>query len=399
MATDEKREASFLKTCINGINALSGIGILSVPFALSLGGWLSLIILVLIASAACFTALLIRRCMEKDPVKITSYIDIAGHAFGRKGRVIASVFTCLELYFVATGLLIMEGDNLHKFSPNFALKIGGLTLEGRHAFVALSGIMIFPSMCLNNLSVLSYVSAGGVLSSLIIIVCVVCVGTTKSVGFHDKGRLFNLDGLPTSLSLYIFCYGAHAVFPPIYNSMRKKKQFSMVLLLSFIICTLTYLTLAILGYLIYGQNVQSQVTLNLPTERLSSKVAIYTIIAVPIAKFALTVMPIATAIESGLPSNYQDSKPTGIIIRMTLLVSSVVCASVFPSFQSVASLSGALLIMVVSFLLPCLCYLKMFQVYRKWGFELAGIVAIMLMAVFVGILGTYSSIAQTVTHM
>lgn len=172
-----------------------------------------------------------------------------------------------------------------------------------------------------------------------------------------------------------------------------------VLLLSFIICTLTYLTLAILGYLIYGQNVQSQVTLNLPTEKLSSKVAIYTIIAVPIAKFALTVMPIATAIESGLPSNYQDSKPTGIIIRMTLLVSSVVCASVFPSFQSVASLSGALLIMVVSFLLPCLCYLKMFQVYRKWGFELAGIVAIMLMAVFVGILGTYSSIAQTVTHM
>lgn len=256
MATDEKREASFLKRCINGINALSGtllliffigklyiknelllcfylfyssgIGILSVPFALSLGGWLSLIILVLIASAACFTGLLIRRCMEKDPVKITSYIDIAGHAFGRKGRVIASVFTCLELYFVATGLLIMEGDNLHKLSPNFALKIGGLTLEGRHAFVALSGIMIFPSMCLNNLSVLSYVSAGGVLSSLIIIVCVVCVGTTKSVGFHDKGRLFNLDGLPTSLSLYIFCYGAHAMFPPIYNSMRKKKQFSMV---------------------------------------------------------------------------------------------------------------------------------------------------------------------------
>ncbi|KAJ0031609.1 hypothetical protein Pint_14285 [Pistacia integerrima] len=337
--------------------------------------------------------------MDKDPENIKSYIDIAAYAFGHKGRIIASLFTCLELYFVATCLLILEGDNLHKLSPHFALKIGGLTVDGTHAFVVLSGFMISPSMCLNDLSVLSYVSAGGVLSSLIVVVCVFCVGATKSVGFHGKGRLFNLNGLPNAISLYTFCYGAHATFPPIYNSMRKKKQFPMVLLLSFIICTITYLAMAILGYLIYGQNVQSQVTLNLPTEKVSATVAIYTILAGPIAKYALTVMPISTAIESRLPANYQDSKSISLIIRMALLLSTVVLAAVFPSFQSVASLSGAFLIVVVSFLLPCVCYLKMFQVYKNWGFELAGIVVITLMAVLVGIFGTYSSIAQTVKNV
>ncbi|XP_031285014.1 amino acid transporter AVT1I-like [Pistacia vera] len=285
-----KQEVSFLKTCINGINTLSGIGILSVPYALSSGGWLSLIILILIAAAACFTGILIRRCMDKDPENIKSYIDIAAYAFGHKGRIIASLFTCLELYFVATCLLILEGDNLHKL-------------------------------------------------------------------------------------------------------------FLQVLLLSFIICTITYLAMAILGYLIYGQNVQSQVTLNLPTEKVSAKVAIYTVLAGPIAKYALTVMPISTAIESRLPANYQDSKSISLIIRMALLLSTVVLAAVFPSFQSVASLSGAFLIVVVSFLLPCVCYLKMFQVYKNWGFELAGIVVITLMAVLVGILGTYSSIAQTVKNV
>ncbi|KAJ0091527.1 hypothetical protein Patl1_14430 [Pistacia atlantica] len=221
--------------------------------------------------------------------------------------------------------------------------------------------MILPSMCLNDLSVLSYVSAGGVLSSLIVVVCVFCVGATKSVGFHGKGRLFNLNGLPNAISLYTFCYGAHATFPPIYNSMRKKKQF--------------------------------------PHEKVSAKVAIYTVLAGPIAKYALTVMPISTAIESRLPANYQDSKSISLIIRMALLLSTVVLAAVFPSFQSVASLSGAFLIVVVSFLLPCVCYLKMFQVYKNWGFELAGIVVITLMAVLVGILGTYSSIAQTVKNV
>lgn len=157
--------------------------------------------------------------------------------------------------------------------------------------------------------------------------------------------------------------------------------------------------MGVLGYLIYGQNVQSQVALNLATEQVSSKVAIYTILAGPTAKYALTVMTIATAIENRLPANYKDCKSASILIRMSLLVSTVVLAAVFPSFQSVTSLSGAFLIVVVSFLLPCVCYLKIFQVHRNWGYELIGILIIMLLAVFVGVLGTYSSIAQTVKQV
>lgn len=393
----ENKQVSFLKTCINGINALSGMGILSIPYALSAGGWLSLILLILIAAAASFTGLLMCRCMDRNP-NVTSYSDIASHAFGRKGKLVASFFTSLELYFVATGFLIMEEDNLHKLSPNFALKLGSLSIDGRHSFVILSGILILPTMWLSNLGVMSYVSACGVLSSLVVVVCVLCVGVTKGVGFHGKGSLINLQGLPTALSLYVFCYGAHAMFPSIYNSMRKKNQFSKVMFVSFVICTITNLSMAVLGYLIYGQNVQSQVTLNLPTQKLSSKIAIYTILAGPIAKYALTITPIATAIESVLPDRYQDSKSIGILVRMSLLISTVVMAMVFPSFQSLTSLSGAALIVIVSFFLPCACYLKIFKVHQKWGTELAGILTIMLMSVVVGAVGTYSSIAQTVKH-
>jgi len=168
-----------------------------------------------------------RKCMDRNP-NVTSYSDIASHAFGRKGKLVASFFTSLELYFVSTGLLIMEGDNLHKLSPNFALKLGSLSIDGRHSFVILAGILILPTMWLSNLGVMSYVSACGVLSSLVVVVCVLCVGVTKGVGFHGKGSLINLEGVPTALSLYAFCYGAHAMFPSIYNSMRKKNQFSKV---------------------------------------------------------------------------------------------------------------------------------------------------------------------------
>ncbi|XWS16931.1 hypothetical protein CRYUN_Cryun33cG0024200 [Craigia yunnanensis] len=60
------------------------------------------------------------------------------------------------------------------------------------------------------------------------------------------------------------------------------------------------------------------------------------------------------------------------------------------------SLCGAALVVCVSFLLPCLCYLKTFEVYRNRGIELAGIVVIMSLACLVGSVGTYSSITQTV---
>ncbi|KAL4569201.1 hypothetical protein LXL04_024835 [Taraxacum kok-saghyz] len=396
-AHSTRRQANFLKTCINGINALSGIGILSIPYALSSGGWLSLVILLMISLAAYFTGLLIRRCMDSNPLA-TSYPDIAGIAFGRKGRIIALVFTCLELYLVATGLLILEGDNLHKLSPHFGFKFGSLEMDGRHSFVIVAGIIILPSMWLSDLSVLSYLSLGGVLSSLIVLICVFCVGAS-GVGFHSKGKLVNFDGLPTAVSLYTFCYGAHAMFPSIYLSMKKKSQFQLVLLLSFTICTTTYMTMAILGYLIYGDDVESLVTLNLPTEKTSAKVAIYTILAGPVAKYAITIMPIASAIENYLPVKHRDNKVISATIKMCVLASTVVLAITLPSFESVASLSGAALVVSVSFLLPCACYLKIFQVYRSFGFDLFLIMGLVVLAILLGVAGTYSSVIETFKHI
>ncbi|KAJ9562708.1 hypothetical protein OSB04_007868 [Centaurea solstitialis] len=92
---------SFFSTCFNCLNSLSGVGILSVPYALASGGWLSLMLLFAIASSTFYTGLLIQRCMDSDPT-IRSYPDIGDRAFGKTGRTIVSIFMNLELYLVAT---------------------------------------------------------------------------------------------------------------------------------------------------------------------------------------------------------------------------------------------------------------------------------------------------------
>lgn len=389
----QEGNSSFFKAFFNGLNSLSGVGILSVPYALASGGWLSLLLIFIVAMAAFYTGLLIKRCMEADP-SIRTYPDIGERAFGKIGRTVISVFMCTELYLVVTGFLILEGDNLHNLFPDLELEIAdGLKLGGRESFVLIIALVILPSVWLDDLSILSYISATGVLASVVIVVSILCVGTFDGIGFHSKGDLLNWSGIPTAVSLYGFCYCAHPVFPILYNSMKKKHQFSMVLLLCFLCSTFGYASMAIIGYLMYGSKVDSQITLNLPTDRLSSKIAIYTTLVNPLSKYALMLEPVVNSTESWFP-NYHKNRYFKILLRTGLVATQVIVALVVPFFGYLMSLVGAFLSITASITLPCLCYLKISGNYvRGEGILVVGTVAL---SILIAIFGTYTSLVQII---
>lgn len=222
------------------------MGILSIPFAISQGGWVSLILLLMVAIICCYTASLLKHCMDANPLMVRTYTDIGGLAFGYKGRILVSVFVYLELYLVAVEFLILEGDNLEKLfpssSPLFGLKIGSLKVdEGmmnyKKMYMILSAVLILPTTWVKNLGSLAYVSFGGVLASIVLVLCVGWIGATDGFGFNqrsdnDHHRVLNLHGLPTTISLFVFCYCGHSVFPMLCNSMKNRTQFSKVKLIS-----------------------------------------------------------------------------------------------------------------------------------------------------------------------
>ncbi|KAI8533976.1 hypothetical protein RHMOL_Rhmol10G0052700 [Rhododendron molle] len=388
---------SFFKTCFNGLNALSGVGILSVPYALSSGGWLSLLLLFIIAAVTFYTGLLIKRCMDVDP-QVRSYPDIGELAFGNKGRMVVSIFMNMELYLVATGFLILEGDNLQNLWPGVGVEIAGVPIGGIQMFVVIVALVILPTVWLSNMNILSFISASGVLASVIILGSIVWAGVHDGIGFEQKGTLLNWKGIPTAVSLYAFCYCAHPVFPTLYTSMENKKQFSKVLLLCFLFCTVTYASMAVAGFLMFGSNVQSQITLNLPTKTFSSKVAIYTTLVNPVAKYALMVTPIVNAIENRFRA-YYSKKPISFLIRSTLVISTVVVALSIPFFGDLMSLVGAFLSVTASIIIPCLCYLKISGTYRRLGFEPIVIEFIVLLGIAIVIVGTYTSVLEILGHL
>ncbi|TYJ00385.1 hypothetical protein E1A91_A13G083700v1 [Gossypium mustelinum] len=362
---------SFFRTCFNGLNALSGVGILSIPYALAQGGWLSLLLLFLVAVLCWYTGLLLRRCMDTHPL-IKTYPDIVE-------------------------FLILEGDNLDKLFPNTAFKVAGLKIRGKQAFVMLTSLIVLPTTWLKSLALLAYVSAGGVLASFILVICIFWVGAVDKVGFHENDSVLNWKGMPIAISMFAFCYCGHAVFPTLCSSMKDRSKFSKVLLVCFITSTINYGSMAVMGYLMFGEHLKSQVTLNLPIKKMSTKIAIYTTLINPLTKYAIITAPITTAIEE--TSLFRNSRSLSILIRTALVISTVIVALTIPFFGYVMAFIGSFLSVTASMLLPCLCYLKLNKAARKMGLELIIIVAILVAGLFIGVVGTFTSIKQIVNHL
>ncbi|CAL5017401.1 unnamed protein product [Urochloa decumbens] len=392
-------KTGFLKTCFNGVNALSGIGLLSIPYALSQGGWSSLSIFLAIAIICCYTGVLLQRCMDASPL-VSTYPDIGALAFGRRGRLAVAAFMYLELYLVAVDFLILEGDNLHKLFPSVSgFRLGGLRVSAKQGFVLAATLAVLPTTWFSSLGVLAYAAACGALASVVLVAAVVWVAVFDGVGFHQRGRLVHWAGLPSAVSLYSFCFSGHAVFPMIYNGMKDRKRFPMVLFICFLVSTLSYGFMGVIGYLMYGDALMSQVTLNLPAGKASSKVAIYTTLVNPLTKYALVIAPIAEAVEAAL--GVGKSRLLRVLVRTALVVGTAVVALAVPFFADVVALTGALLSCTATMLLPCLCYLRVRNKvgYRKRWVETVACVVIVVVGGAIVVLGTYSSVKQIVQRL
>ena len=216
-----------LAISLNTFCLFAGVGILSIPYALSQGGWLSLLIFMTIAIICFYTGILLQRCIDSSSL-VKTYPDIGELAFGRKGKIIVAIFLYLELYLVSIDFLILEGDNLEKLFPNANFHVASLKIGSEQGFVLIFSLLVLPTTWLRTLNMLAYVAIGGVMASVILIASVLWVGVFDGVGFHEKGVTVNWSGMPTAMSLYAFCFSGHAVFPMIYTGMRNRKTFPTV---------------------------------------------------------------------------------------------------------------------------------------------------------------------------
>ncbi|CAL5351306.1 unnamed protein product [Camellia sinensis] len=367
-------------TSQQSINGLCGIGLLTTPYALKEGGWWSLTILIILGIITCYTGVLLKRCLESSP-GLETYPDIGQAAFGVPGRVCLAIALYIELYSSCVEYLIMMSDNLSALFPNAQINFNGIHLDSYQMCTIISTLFILPTVWLRNLSLLSYISVGGVFTAVLVSLCLLWVGVVDQVGFHPIGLPLNLAKLPVTIGLFGFCFGCHSIFPNIYSSMKKPSQFPSVLTISFVTSGVLYAAVAICGFLMFGNSTKSQFTLNMPPQFIASKVAAWTTVVAPVTKYALTVTPVAFSLEELLPSAQSKSHGVSILIRTILVLSTLVVALAVPYFGSVMAFIGSLLVMLVD---------------RLTKLQISTCILIMVVGVICAIVGTYSAIISMV---
>ncbi|KAK9750228.1 hypothetical protein RND81_02G181300 [Saponaria officinalis] len=391
------RQSTFGQTVVNGVNVLCGVGILSAPYAVKQGGWLSLIIPLIFAVLSFYTGLLLRYCLDSAP-ELETYPDIGQAAFGKIGRIAISIILYAELYACCVEYIILESDNLSSLFPSAHLNVFGLELNSHHLFALATTIAILPTCWLRDLSILSYISAGGVVASVLVVLCLFWVGLVDKVDFAGKGSVLNLPTLPVAIGLYGFLYSGHAVFPNIYSSMANPRQYPVVLLTSFAICTLMCGGAAVLGYLMFGESTESQFTLNLPPDLFASKLALWTTVVNPFTKYALTLSPVAMCLEELIPSRHLKSHLYPILIRTALVISTLLVGLSIPFFGLVMALIGSLLTMLVTFILPCACYLSILR-DKVTYLQVAACAVVIAVGTVSSAFGTYSALSKIINNL
>ena len=154
------------------------------------------------------------------------------------------------------------------------------------------------------------------------------------------------------------------------------------------------------GYLIFGESAKSQITLNLPRGEISTQVAIIAMLVNPFAKYALTLTPVAAALEEFLPHEWKTKnfEMCGVIIRSLLVASTVGIAIAIPFFVFIMALVGSLLNINVAITIPCICYLRLFS--KEVVLWEKGLILCILAFAFVACMdGTYTSLLEIANNL
>jgi len=270
------------------------------------------------------------------------------------------------------------------------------------------------------LSVLSYASILGILSTVLMVVVIFYDGFTKT---EAPGSLWspaetsvgvpNMGGLGLSFGLFMAGFSGHAVIPSLAQDMEFPEQFDQVVNTAFIIATFLYAVIGYAGYLMFGVDVSDEISVDLlrtPGYNPGlNKILLWMLVISPLTKFALTTQPMNVTIEvllgltgtlrsaedqldkqgfqsTGQGRKYGTIKRTLAVVQRLLLTSLSVGVSILvPEFSSVMGLLGSCFAFVICIIGPVSA--KMVIMKKVEWYDAVLILVCVVMAIW----GTWSS--------
>ena len=340
-------KSNSIHAIFNIINLLVGIGCLSLPYAFSKGGWL-------ISSLIFCSIILVTNHTAKIIANITllfgykHFYEMANHIYGKKFTLFIKILVSLELYLASLSYLILIGDNLFKLFPD----------SNKNLLVSLGFLVTLPTVCIRKIKCLSYLSFFGIITYILLLVNLIYNGFTidnnpGSVIDPMTTKIFNNSyNLTKIFGLFIVCFGGHAVLPTILLDVNNEASVGKIIDISYIIATILYLSYSVFGYLMYGDTVKEEITLNLP-DTIFNNICIGIVVLNPILTTSLILKPLLDLIED---ATYQS-----IIIRIGVYTSVFGLGFIIPNFTTALTIFGCLATYFISIIFPIIIYIKLYK--------------------------------------
>ena len=357
LSVDVIRNTGLSKAVYNICCVIVGAGVLALPATLVHTHWYGLIPMLLMGWLLNYTGQCMAQCALQDPAILT-YRDLGDKAFGFYGQ--AAVLSMQLTFCIGPSILflVLIADNLE------LVLLGG---PGMGTRLCLAACLTLPICFFRTFDDLGWTSLGGLLASVIAIVCVVL-----SIAFEDlplrpqaAPQALSFRGLVLSAARSCFAFAAHGVFPGILRVMRRPDEFPAAIVAAFSCAGCIYLPFSALCYYTFTAHTQDNIFENLPMGPLRT-IGVLMITAHVTVAFSLMLNPVFYLMEEALgieiPSGAQQTRGQvagRVVTRSAFVGLLVVVALVFPDFGGLMNLIGGTVCIAISLVMPLAFYLKL----------------------------------------
>jgi len=404
-----EHELSLSEAVFNLANTVLGVGVLSIPYAFRLSGYVSILLILVTILVTAQTGVFIGSALQlasrspqaaSVPPRGRDFTFLAYVGFGGRGAALIAFVTSVEVWFALVTFMVMNGVNVSVVFPEVGAGVASVTS------CVLAVVMVFIPM-----RVYSYLSVVASLALAVAAVALVAAAFTMREWANPYDHLgldalLQLQNIPRSVGIIVFCFAGHPCFPVVYECMKEPRRWQSSISLTFFLAFVYYGGLGVFGYLVFGEGLEASVTKNLaslPQARFFRHMSALAFVV----KIQLTAPVLMNAILVSLwpPSEMGPEWTRGRIVALfALTAATALTALLFSSeIAVVAALTGSLFTMATSVMFPAAVHLRLAAKFGevKSLFSRAYLphLAVLVFGVVMAATGTYLSVMDMVRKL
>ncbi|UYV60841.1 SLC32A1 [Cordylochernes scorpioides] len=391
----------------NVTNAIQGMFLVSLPYAVLFGGYWAIFALVFVAYICCHTGKILVACLyEPDErgelVRVRdSYVSIAITCLGERwGGKMVNIAQIIELLMTCILYVVLCGDLMIGTFPDGPVD--------QRSWMMICTMLLLSCAFLRKLTAVSWLSFWCTVAHIFINVAIVgyCLSRAPDWAWGKVQTKIDFHMFPVTLGIVVFSYTSQIFLPTLEGNMIDKTKFHCMLNWSHIAAAVFKAGFAWIAFLTWGEQTHEVITNNLPTQGFKGFIN-FILVVKALLSYPLPYYAAANLIEA----SYFQGKPEtpfptcfaqdgeyriwAVSLRVLLILFTVLLAISIPHFALLMGLIGSFTGTMLSFVWPCYFHMKLKWETLTWG-TIAWEGFIIFMGVLCGVIGIYDSAAALI---